>query len=182
MSRGPIPCDEISNLKSPINMNVLDILIAIPLIFYFYKGWKRGFIFEVAALAGVIVGCWVAVHFSTWVADWLGIRGEGTALIAFIITFIGVVIGAFFLGKAIEGFIKMVKAHGLNKLLGAVMGLIKSFCVVAVLLNFIVLVDSKQDLITPTVKARSSLYKPAMKVGGKLTATLKVYVDKKRAR
>lgn len=162
-------------------MNVLDILIAIPLIFYFYKGWKRGFIFEVAALAGVIAGCWAAVHFSTWVADWLGIQGEGTVLIAFLITFAGVVIGAFFLGKAIEGFIKVVKAHGLNKLLGAVLGLIKSFCVVAVLLNFIVLVDHKQALVTPTIKARSSLYKPAVKVGGNLTAALEVYVDKKRS-
>lgn len=162
-------------------MNVLDILIAIPLVFYFYKGWKRGFIFEVAALAGIVVGCWAAVHFSTWVADQLDFRGEGAVLIAFIITFIGVVIGAFFLGKAIEGFIRMVKANGLNKLLGAVMGLAKSFCVVAVLLSFVVMVDTHQRLVTPTVKERSSLYRPAMKAGSKLTATLKVYVDAKRA-
>lgn len=162
-------------------MNVLDILIAIPLIFFFYKGWKRGLIFELAALAGIIAGCWAAVHLSTFVADWLDIKGEGTVLIAFIITFIAVVIGAFFLGKAAEGILKMVKAHGLNKLLGAVFGLAKCFCVVAVLLNFIVMVDSHQKLVTPTIKERSSLYKPAVKVGNRLTATLKVYVDAKRA-
>lgn len=162
-------------------MNVLDILIAIPLVYYFYKGWKRGFIFEVAALAGVIAGCWAAVHFSTWVADWLGIKGEGTVLIAFIITFIAVVIGAFFLGRAVEGFIKMVKAHGLNKILGAVMGLAKSFCVVAVLLNYVMLVDHGQQLVTPTIQQKSALYNPTHKVGSKLTVTLQQYVRQKRA-
>lgn len=162
-------------------MNVLDILIAIPLIYFFYKGWKRGFIFELTAFVSVIVGCWVAIHFSTFVATWLSIKGEVSVLVAFIITFIAVVIGAFFLGKAAEGFIKMVKANGLNKLLGAVMGLVKCFCVLAVLLNYVMLVDKKQEIITPSIQQHSTFFKPTHKMGNKLTFTLQQYVKQKRA-
>ena len=99
-------------------MNFLDILIAIPLCFFIYKGWRRGLIFEITSLAGIIVGVWACVHFSTWVAETLNIQGDTGVLIAFFITFAAVVALAYFLGKAIEGIFKMVKLNFLNKLFG----------------------------------------------------------------
>ena len=50
------------------DMTFLDILIAIPLCYFIYKGWRRGIIFEVATLLGILAGIWAAVHLSTWVA------------------------------------------------------------------------------------------------------------------
>ena len=46
-------------------MTFLDILIGIPLIYFIYKGWKRGIIFEIAALLGILAGIWAATHLST---------------------------------------------------------------------------------------------------------------------
>ena len=161
-------------------MNVLDIILAIPLCYFIYKGWRRGFIFELAALVGIIVGCWAAIHFSTWVAEMLNLEGEGSVLLAFFITFIGVVVGAYFLGKAIEGFIKMVKADFLNKFLGALVGMVKCLCVLSILLNFILLVDHNHVIITPKVQEESKLYKPTYTIGNKLTATLKSYIQEIR--
>ena len=162
-------------------MNVLDIILAIPLCFFIYKGWKRGLIFELAALVGIIVGCWAAIHFSSWVADLLGLEGEGSLLIAFFITFIGVVVGSYFLGKAVEGFIKMVKANALNKILGALVGMVKCLCVLSILLNFILLVDYNHIIITPKVQQESKLYKPTYTIGNKLTTTLKAHLKELRA-
>ena len=161
-------------------MNVLDIILAIPLCYFIYKGWRRGLIFELAALVGIIVGCWAAIHFSTWVAEMLKLEGEGSVLLAFFITFVGVVVGAYFLGKAIEGFIKMVKADFFNKLLGALVGMVKCLCVLSILLNFILLVDHNHVLITPKVREDSKLYKPTYTIGNKLTATLKNYIQELR--
>ncbi|MBO4599526.1 MAG: CvpA family protein [Bacteroidales bacterium] len=161
-------------------MNVLDIILAIPLCYFIYKGWKRGLIFELAALAGIIVGCWAAIHFSTWVAELLHLEGEGSVLIAFFITFIGVVVGSYFLGKAIEGIIKMVKANALNKILGALVGMAKCLCVLSVLLNFILLIDYNHIIITPKVQQESKLYKPTYVLGNKLTSTLKTYLTELR--
>ena len=161
-------------------MNVLDIILAIPLCYFIYKGWRRGLIFELAALVGIIVGCWAAIHFSTWVAEMLKLEGEGSVLLAFFITFVGVVVGAYFLGKAIEGFIKMVKADIFNKLLGALVGMVKCLCVLSILLNFILLVDHNHVLITPKIQEDSKLYKPTYTIGNKLTATLKNYIQELR--
>lgn len=161
-------------------MNVLDIILAIPLCYFIYKGWRRGFIFELAALFGIIIGCWAAVHLSTWVAEMLNLEGEGSVLFAFFITFIAVMVGAYFLGKAIEGFIKMVKADLLNKFLGALIGMVKCLCVLSILLNFILLVDRHHIIITPKVQQESKLYKPTYTIGNKLTATLKSYIQEIR--
>ena len=158
-------------------MNVLDIILAIPLCYFIFKGWRRGLIFELAALVGIIVGCWAAIHFSAWIAELLNLEGDGALLIAFFITFMGVVVGSYFLGKAIEGIIKMVKANFLNKLLGALVGMAKCLCVLSVLLNFILLIDHNHIIITPKVQEESRLFKPTYTLGNKLTATLKTYLE-----
>ena len=158
-------------------MNVLDIILAIPLCYFIYKGWRRGFIFELAALTGIRAS---VRDTSTWVAELLGLEGEGSLLIAFFITFLGVVIGSYFLGKAIEGFIKMVKADALNRILGALIGMAKCLCVLSVLLNFVLLVDLNHHIITPKLQEESKLYKPTYTLGNKLTATLKTHLHELR--
>ncbi len=162
-------------------MNFLDILIAIPLCYFIYKGWRRGLIFELSSLAGIIVGVWACIHFSTWVADALDLQGDSAVLIAFFITFAAVVALAYFLGKAIEGIFKMVKLNFVNKISGALFGMAKCLCIISILLNFILLIDTHQAVLTPKVKEESVLFKPSYRIGNKLTHTLKVYVEKKRA-
>lgn len=162
-------------------MNFLDIIIAIPLCYFIYKGWRRGLIFEVTSLAGIIVGVWACVHFSTWVADTLEIQGDSGVLIAFFITFAAVVVLAYFLGKAIEGIFKMVKLNFVNKIMGALLGMAKCLCVISILLNFILLIDTQQSILTPKVKEESVLFKPSYRIGNKLTITLKNHLTEKRA-
>lgn len=154
-------------------MNLLDLLIAIPLCYFTYKGWKRGLIFEMTTLIGLIGGCWAATHFSTWVAEALELKGDWAMLTAFFITFVAVLVGAYFLGKCAEGILKMVKAEFLNRLVGALSGMGKCLCVLGILLSLVVMVDRHQKLITPQVKQESLFYKPTYAIGNCLTATIR---------
>ena len=140
-----------------------------------YKGYKRGIIFELAALAGIILGCYLAVHFSKWLADLLPIDGEYTLLIAFFIIFIGVIILSGFLGKCLEGLVKLVHVGVMNKILGAVLGLAKAVCILAVILDFVMIVDSAQIIVTAKMKDGSLFYEPVHSVGKKMTKQLQIY-------
>lgn len=162
-------------------MNFLDILIAVPLCYFIYKGWRRGLIFEIASLVSIIVGVWACTHFSTWVAEVFGFHGEAGILVAFFVTFAAVVVLAHFLGKAIEGIFKMVKLNMVNKILGALLGMAKCLCVVSILLNFVLLIDTHQAILTPKAKEESKLFEPSYNIGNKLTADLKSYISEKRA-
>lgn len=153
-------------------MNFLDILLAIPLLFFVYKGWKHGLIFELATLVGIIAGCNIATHFSTWVAEALKLDGEASLLIAFFITFVGVVLLAIVLGKAIEGFVKLVKVGKVNNILGAAFGMLKCLVVLSVLINLLMIADPESKIITQKTREGSILFKPTHTIGNKLTAQL----------
>lgn len=159
---------------------MLDIIIAIPLICLIIKGWSKGFIAEVATLVGVVAGGFAAVHFSQWVAEALNLTGEYTALVAFFITFIGIVVVTFLLGKCLEGVLKMTHLSLLNRVAGAMMGMLSAVCIVAVLLNTITIIDKEQNIITPEAKTKSRLYTPVHKAGNLITHSLSDFVAEKR--
>lgn len=158
-------------------MKLLDILLAIPLLFFIYKGWKKGLVREVATLVGLLAGIWACVHLSQEVAEWLQLDSENAVLIAFIVTFIAVLVLTYLLGRCVEGLLKAAKLSLANRLAGALLGMVKALCILAVLLNYIVMFDRQEVVLKPEVKESSMLYKPVYDVGNRLTASLKQFID-----
>ena len=157
-------------------MTVLDILLALPLCFLIFMGWKKGLVREIATLAGVLVGLWASMHLSQAVAPLLGLDGESAVLIAFIVTFLIALVLTYLLGRCVEGLMKAAKLSLVNRLSGALLGAVKALCVLAVLLNFLVMVDSNEMILKPEVKEKSLLYKPIYTTGNRLTAELKTFI------
>jgi membrane protein required for colicin V production len=146
------------------SLNTLDILIALPLIWGIYRGFTKGFIIEAATLAGLILGVFVAYQFSDYTSEFLmdqfDFRSEYLPLIAFAITFIGVLILLHLFGRFLD---KAVKSAGLgffNRVLGAFLKLAGYVFILSILFSFINHADHKEKLITPSIKERSALYKP----------------------
>lgn len=140
-------------------------------------GWKKGVVRELATLTGVLVGVWAAIHLSQRVAPLLGIDGESATLISFIVTFLVALVLAYLLGRCVEGLIKMAKLSLLNRLTGALLGAVKALCILAVLLNFLVMVDGNEMILKPETKTKSVLYQPVYTTGNWLTSQLKTYID-----
>lgn len=158
-------------------MQLIDILLAIPLLFFIYKGWKKGLVREVATLVGLIAGIWACVHLSQQVAEWLNLDSENSILIAFIITFIAVLVLTYLLGRCVEGLLKAAKLSLLNRLAGALLGAVKALCILAVLLNYVVMFDKQETVLKPDMKKSSLLYRPVYNVGNRLTASLKQFIN-----
>ena len=96
-------------------MTWLDILLAIPMAWFVYKGFRKGLIFELTSLVGLVVGIFCAINFSKYVSTLIGIEGEYSVLVAFFVTFIAVYLLSLLFGKCVEGLIKMMKM-GLNNI------------------------------------------------------------------
>lgn len=157
-------------------MTLLDILLVLPLLFFIFMGWKKGLVREVATLAGVLLGVWASVHLSQQVVPLLGLDGESAVLIAFIVTFLVALMLTYLLGRCIEGLMKAAKLSLINRMAGAVLGTVKALCILAVLLNFLVMIDSNEIILKPTVKEKSVLYQPVFSTGNRLTTHLKEYI------
>ncbi len=163
-------------------MNFLDIVIALPLGYFIYKGYCRGIIFEVASLVGIIVGSMLAVRLSHWFADLIGLNGSSALLISFFVIFISVLLLAILLGKMVERFVKLVNVGFINNAAGAILGLCKGVCVVGVLLFFFAIVDIDEHVLTRNSKQSSMLYRPVERTGNRLVGAIGRYAAERRHR
>ncbi len=145
-------------------MGWLDIVLLIPLIWFTYKGFKNGLIIELASLAALIAGIFIALHFSFYVNDYLrenfDIAENYLYIISFVITFIIVALLIFLVGKIIHKFISIIALGFLNRLAGGIFGLLKAALVLSVILYFMNGFDIGSSIIKPEVKEKSYLYEP----------------------
>ena len=162
------------------SMNFLDLILAIPLGWLIFKGYRRGLIFELASLAGVALGTMLAVRFARWFADWVGFTGQNAFIIAFFILFVAVVVLSMALGKLVERFVKLVHVGFLNNLAGALFGLLKGLCILGVLVYFVAVIDLNGRILTRDVKQSSMLYRPVERMGNRLVGMAGDYLEQRR--
>lgn len=161
-------------------MNFLDIIIAIPLGYLIFKGYKKGLIFELASLVGIIVGSILAVRFAHWFSELVGLHGENAYLIAFFIIFVIVIVLSLLAAKLVEKFVKLMHVGIVNNLAGALFGLLKGFCIFGVLLYYVAVIDLNEKVLTRDAKDTSILYRPVERTGRKLTGRIDYYVSQRK--
>lgn len=142
-------------------MNILDLIIGVILIFFAISGLKKGIIHETFYLASFIIGIYGALYFSGLVADWLAtiinIGKEYISIVAFIITFLLFVFAIRLLGQAIGGIIEAINLGFIDKIGGALFGILKG----ALILSIIIMIFNVLGItgfIDKNVRNSSPLY------------------------
>jgi membrane protein required for colicin V production len=162
-------------------MSTLDIILALFLFFFAYKGYTNGFIISIATLAGLILGFWAASYFSEFTANWLqkdmGLKSSNIKLIAYIVTFVIVAVLIFLLGRFLTGVVKTAGLGIVNRLAGVVLGIAKGLIIVSFLFLLFARIDPKGSLFTQSHKKGSVLYKPVASVAPALIPLLQKYTD-----
>ena len=143
-------------------MNYLDILILCFLGLLVLLGVRKGFIISLATLVALILGIWVAIHFSNYISVILekNLHPSGTWLpiLSFTITFLLVIILVMLLAKGLEMLVSIAGMGFLNHLAGGIFGLLKGILFASVLFFIITSFDPKQKLITAKAKEKSLFY------------------------
>jgi membrane protein required for colicin V production len=158
-------------------MSIVDILILIPLGYAAWRGFQHGIIIEVFTLLALLVGIYAGIHFSDVTANWmknsLGWDSEYLPAIAFTITFLGIGAMVYFAGKMIEQFVKITNLTPINKAFGIVFAVLKMTYFVSVFLVLLESYDQKGDFLPPSMKEKSLLYNPILKVSTTTIPALK---------
>jgi membrane protein required for colicin V production len=152
-----------------MDFNHWDIILAIPLFYSAWKGFSKGLIIELASIAGLIVGVYVAANFSElveeYMKEWFEFEGTWTGYLAFIVTFAGVVFGVYAFAKLIERAVNLVALKLLNKLLGLVFGTFKMVLILSIILNLISWLDQLVPVMQKSRPEKSLLFEPILKTG-----------------
>lgn len=148
-------------------MNILDIVIAIPLLWGAYKGFTRGIIYELAFIIGLIAGLYVALKFSGWVHDWLQkmVSPESSIpnWVSFVLVITVIILIFLLYAKLLEGILKAGDLNIFNKVFGAVFGMLKFALVVSIILWGLKSLEPGFNFINDQTKAESKLYEPVLK-------------------
>ncbi|SEK72484.1 membrane protein required for colicin V production [Aquimarina amphilecti] len=149
-------------------MNYIDIILGILLLWGLIKGFSKGLFVSLASLVALVAGIYISVHFSHLVGGYLEQYvnwGDGALkLTAFAITFIGVVILISLAGKLLTKIADFASLGILNKLLGAVFGVLKFAFIASVIIIFVDAANRSLHLIKQETLDTSILYTPVKKL------------------
>jgi len=141
------------------NMEMLDLVILLPLMYGAYKGYKRGFIMSLFLLLAVMVGLYAAFHFTEVIVHYgqeqFAWKSKYLSPIIFLSLFLIIGAGVYFGGKVLEGVIKLAKLSILNSLAGALLGLLQWTYFVGSLLLMLISFDQKETIISKETKKQS---------------------------
>lgn len=147
--------------------NVFDIVAVVLLAWSGYRGFSKGIISALASLTALLLGIWGAIKFSQltafYLSDLIKVDEKLMSIIAFAVTFIGIVIGIHFFAKLIERLVKAVALGFVNKIFGAIFGVLKIAFIISVVLFFVNAINTKTGFLSLKFKEYSILYQPIEK-------------------
>ena len=145
-------------------MNYFDLIFAIPLLWGAYKGFSKGLIVSVASLVALLLGIYGAIRFSglvgSLVDDTIQVQDNYLPLIAFSITFVGIVVGIHFLAKLLSKLVDAIALGWLNTLAGVLFGLLKMAFIISIFIFIFDKIDSGNRFVSKEIKEKSLLYEP----------------------
>ena len=145
-------------------MNYIDIIILAVVAWSIFRGFKNGLFIEIASVAALVLGIWGSIRFSGLtqikLVEWFDLQTQYLGVIAFVITFILIVVAVHFLANALDKVLKAVALGFVVRLLGMVFAVIKSVLILSIVLVLLNTVDRNSKLISEQNKEESILYGP----------------------
>lgn len=147
-----------------MDFNHWDIILFLPLLWAAWKGFKNGFIIEVASIVALIAGIYLAANFSEITAgaikNWLDIEGTWLGYVSFLATFILAVFGVYALAKVIEKAVNLAALKLVNKIAGLVFGVLKVALILSIILNLLGWLDRHVPVLSKSEPDKSLLFNP----------------------
>ncbi|TQI69195.1 membrane protein required for colicin V production [Gramella sp. Hel_I_59] len=145
-------------------MNTVDIVLGIFLLYGLVRGFFRGFLTELASLLGLVAGIYGAIHFSYYAGEFLSQHVDWDIeiinLASLAITFLIIIFVVSLIGKMLTKVADFAALGIVNKLLGAIFGLMKSAFVASVIIMFFMTSNKTLEFVETETLEESVLYEP----------------------
>ncbi|WP_298397276.1 CvpA family protein [Flavobacterium sp.] len=143
-------------------MGFIDIFLGVLLGYGIFKGIRNGLIVEFASLISFFVGIYIAVKFSSVVGGFIG-DSKSAKVLAFVLTFILVVIGIHLLAKVFSKIASALFLGLINRIGGALFGGLKTALILGVILSLFQKVNLNDALISKETQEESLFFNPILK-------------------
>lgn len=159
-----------------MTINLIDLIILVPVLFFAWSGYRKGLIIEASTLVALILGLYFAIYFSDVAGGFLNktfeIDQKYMGALSFVVTFIVVVFGVIAIGKALEKIVDVLLLGFLNKLGGAVFGMLKGALFISILIFAFSYFDMEKNVFSEEARQKSLFYEPVKSIAPALASWL----------
>ncbi len=113
---------------------ILDIILAIPLVWALWAGFRSGVIVQVGGIAGLLLGVWLAFRYGAQVGAWINIDETADNVIGFILIVVATILVVAVIGRLLKGVFRFAGLAVLDRFGGAVLSLLKVALILGLLL------------------------------------------------
>ena len=167
-------------------MAFLDIVIGLLLLWGLYIGLKNGLLIEIAAIIALVAGIYGAIHFSYIAGNYLSEHWQWNEkyinIAAFIITFIVIVVLIHMAGKLLTKVANIALLGLLNKIAGAIFGMVKVAVILGALFIFFDKTAVTSHLLSDKAKEDSALYEPVKEIGAFIFSKVLIEIGEEKER
>lgn len=169
-------------IKSGISY--IDLAIVIILVFFLFKGYKRGFLDELRLTIGTLVSLFAAIRYMSDLSRLILGAIDIYPIIAVVISFTVIFVGGTYVFKFITDKLKKIinvtvpLGGTINNVIGAAFGLAKGAIIISlitILLSFVNIFDFSKRHIT-----ESQLFEPMQQIAPLVYETIKVLVPRSK--
>jgi membrane protein required for colicin V production len=151
-------------------MNIVDIILGVLLLIGLVRGFQRGFILELTGIIGLIAGIFGALEYSyiaeSYLTRWTDLSTSNIEIIGFFISFLIITLAVSILGKILTKIIHTIALGMVNRLLGALFGVLKTGLFIFEYINaderFLAVTKLQDSFIVSTIKEVSSALIPSL--------------------
>ncbi|WP_310378733.1 CvpA family protein [Flavobacterium sp.] len=162
-------------------MSFLDIVLGVLLGYGLYQGIKNGLFVELASLISLLLGIYIAIKFSAVAQEILSgfvhWNPKKIQILAFIITFILVVIGIHLLAKFLTGIADFAYLGWINKLGGGFFRMLKTILIVSIFLNLFEKINFNNTFAKKETLDNSLFYRPIQKTASFIYPSIEKWVE-----
>ncbi len=148
-------------------MNLVDFLLIIIISWGAYKGFLNGFVKELASILGIIFGIFLAKNYYFFldknISLLLDIEPKLISSISLILIFVLTIISFNILARISTKFLQLIALNLLNKIIGAIIGAIKSMLIICFLIFIISKINQIQTIENNEMKT-SIIYNEIKKI------------------
>jgi membrane protein required for colicin V production len=162
-------------------MGFLDIVLGALLAFALYKGVRNGLFVELASLVSLLAGIYFAIKFSSLIkgilSGFVNWNPNTIQVIAFVLTFILIVVGISLLGKFLTGLADFAYLGWINKVGGGFFRVLKTVLILGIVFAVFEKINYHNFLAKKETLDNSIFYNPVQKTARFMYPSIEKWYD-----
>jgi len=149
-------------------MSWIDLIAIVALAYGIIRGLMKGFVLQISSFIGVFIAIFVArlyyVDFSEPLRIWFDLDLCYAKPAAFAVIFLAVVLLCHFIAVLIDKFLKIIALSWLNRIAGAVFGLLKMLIILSIMFNVMQSFGKKTTIFPQKAVEKSIFFEPVKSI------------------